>query len=189
METHEELDAVLADLGDLLAAAAHTPAGAVTPCTDFDFATLRQHVVGWMSAFTEGFSADDHQCGDAEAVVVVGDGSDQVCDLRARLAQVLPAAAEHPVRIGDAEMPGGMSLSMILWEYQVHGWDLARAAGMDWRPAESGVNESLRFAPTMLTPDYQGEGKTFAPAVDVANDAPAIDRLVAMSGRDPKWSA
>lgn len=188
MNTHTELDAVLADLATLLTRAADTPADAPTPCTDFDFATLRQHVIGWMSAFTDGFTADDHQCGDAQKVVVDGDGAEQVQQLRARLAEVLPAAAEHPVRIGDAEMPGGMSLSMILWEYQVHGWDLARAAGLDWRPAESGLDESLQFAPMMLTPDYQGEGKAFAPAVDVAADAPAIDRLVAMSGRAPGWS-
>jgi hypothetical protein len=31
-------------------------------------------------------------------------------------------------------MPGEMALNMILWEYQIHGWDLARATGQDWRP-------------------------------------------------------
>jgi hypothetical protein len=40
----------------------------------------------------------------------------------------------------------------------------------------------------MLTADYQGEGKPFAPRVPVADDAPALDRLVALSGRDPGWA-
>ena len=80
-------------------------------------------------------------------------------------------------------MPGDMALSMILWEYQVHGWDLAVATGQPWAPAEAGLEASLEFAPMMLTDDYQGEGKPFAPRVPVADDAPALDRLVALSGR------
>jgi hypothetical protein len=29
----------------------------------------------------------------------------------------------------------------------------------------------------------------FGPAVPVADDAPVLDRIVAMSGRDPQWRA
>lgn len=50
------------------------------------------------------------------------------------------------------------------------------------------VEASLAFAPGMLTGDYQGEAKTFGPRVDVPEDAPAIDRLVGLSGRDPRWA-
>jgi uncharacterized protein (TIGR03086 family) len=76
---------------------------------------------------------------------------------------------------------------MILWEYQMHGWDLARATGRPWSPPETAARESLAFAPGMLTADYQGEGKAFAPPVPVPADAPALDRLLGLSGRDPHW--
>jgi len=86
-------------------------------------------------------------------------------------------------------MPGDMALSMVLWEYQVHGWDIATATGKNWSPAEGPLENSIGFADQMLTPDFQGEGKAFAPRVEVPADAPALDRLVAMSGRDPEWNA
>ena len=81
-------------------------------------------------------------------------------------------AAGRPMRLGDSAMPGDMALSMILWEYQVHGWDLARATGQPWSPPAEAAEESLEFAPGMLTDDYQGAGKAFAPRVPVAATAP-----------------
>lgn len=39
----------------------------------------------------------------------------------------------------------------------------------------------------MLTPDYQGPGKSFADPVPVPDDAPAFDRLLGLSGRYPDW--
>jgi uncharacterized protein (TIGR03086 family) len=93
------------------------------------------------------------------------------------------------MRLGESAMPGEMALGMILWEYQVHGWDLARATGQSWSPPPAAAEESLGFAPMMLTDDYQGDGKAFAPRVTVPAGAPALDRLLGLSGRDPGWSA
>jgi uncharacterized protein (TIGR03086 family) len=84
-------------------------------------------------------------------------------------------------------MPGELALGMILWEYQMHGWDLARATGQAFSPPAAAAEESLGFAPGMLTDDYQGEGKPFAPRVDVPASAPPLDRLLGLSGRDPGW--
>jgi uncharacterized protein (TIGR03086 family) len=85
-------------------------------------------------------------------------------------------------------MPGELAAGMILWEYQVHGWDLARATGQRWCPPPAASQASLRFAPAMLTEDYQGEGKAFAAPVEVPATAPPLDRLLGLSGRDPGWS-
>jgi hypothetical protein len=36
--------------------------------------------------------------------------------------------------------------------------------------------------------DPAGTEGLFGPAVPVPDDAPAIERIVALSGRDPRWS-
>lgn len=190
MTTREHLAPVLSELAEVVDAITDEQSTLPTPCSEYTVADLRGHVLGWLTAFTDGYSSDDGVCSDPEAVAVDGTGGDQIRTLRDRLdAALAEGADQRPLKIGEAGMPGDMAAQMILWEYQVHGWDLARATGRRWSPDEAGVQESLDFAPGMLTPDYQGEGKSFAPRVEVPADAPAIDRLVGLSGRDPQWEA
>lgn len=187
--TQADLLTVLRQLADVLdeigPAADDTP----TPCPDHPLGTLRQHVVGWLTAFTDGLTDPDGRCGDAQQVVVEGTGGDQVRRQVERLETAFAGTLPEQVVIHDSGMPTSMALSMMLWEYQVHGWDLAVAAGRPWSPADRGLEASVEFAPMMLTDDYQGEGKTFGPRVEVPAGAPALDRLLGLSGRDPAWSA
>ena len=191
-QTSGLLAEVLADLarvvGGLTDAQLHDP----TPCTDYDVAQLRDHVLGWLTIFADGFADPGGQAPRAslDGYQAPADPAAEVSAAAARMDQALRAgAASRPLRLGDSAMPGDMALSMILWEYQVHGWDLARATGQPWSPPGAAVAESLSFAPGMLTEGYQGEGKAFAPRVPVAAAAPAFDRLLGLSGRDPAWTA
>jgi uncharacterized protein (TIGR03086 family) len=161
-----------------------------TPCTDYDVEQLRDHVVGWLSTFADGFADPNGQAPRAnlDGYRAPAEPATEVRAAADRLDRALRAgAAERPLRLGNAAMPGELALDMILWEYQVHGWDLARATGQRWAPAPAASLESLAFAPGMLTPDYQGEGKAFGVPVPVATDAPPLDRLLGLSGRDPGW--
>lgn len=182
------LHPVLEDLARVLDNVSDRQWADPTPCTEFSVAKLRDHVVRWSSAFAAGLADPDGRTPDADAIAVVGTGAEQVRDSADKISDAIAdGAAERPLYIGEQSMPGEPSLAMILWEYQVHGWDLAVATGQPWAPADAGVRASLAFAPGMLTPDFQGEGKTFGPRVDVPTDAPAIDQLVGLSGRDPQW--
>jgi uncharacterized protein (TIGR03086 family) len=189
--TADLLSAVLADLAPVMSGITPEQLTNPTPCTELDVARLRDHVVGWLDTFAAGFADPGGQApraglGDYQAAA---DPAAQVRAAAATLdAAIRGGAAARPLRLGESAMPGEMALSMILWEYQVHGWDLARATGQPWSPPAEAAEESLAFAPNMLTPDYQGEGKAFAPRVPVAEDAPALDRLLGLSGRDPGWS-
>lgn len=190
-DTRSHVHAVLVALADLvdgldgIDGRRHAP----TPCTEFDVAALTDHVVGWSTTFAAGY-ADPQGRAPAGPTPVDGDPAEAIRAAATTLDRALAAgAADRPLALGEAAMPGEMALSMILWEYQVHGWDLAVALGRPWSPDEAGLEASLAFAPMMLTDDYQGAGKPFAPRVPVAEDAPALDRLVAVSGRDPHWSA
>lgn len=191
-KTADLLATVLADLagvvGGIDLAQVHDP----TPCAGWDVAELRDHVLGWLTTFAAGFADPDGQAPRASLDGYLGP-DDPVAGIREAAATLDDAiragAASRPLRLGEAAMPGGMALDMILWEYQVHGWDLARATGQPWSPPAEATQESLAFAPGMLTADYQGEGKAFAAPVPVPGTAPPLHRLLGLSGRDPGWSA
>lgn len=164
---------------------------APTPCSELDVAGVRHHAASWLANFADGYADPDGQA--AEAGAEVPDDVDglvaSVKDSTERLdAAVRQGALERPLKLGENAMPGDMALSMILWEYVVHGWDLATATGQTWSPPAEACEASLQFAPNMLTDDFQGEGKPFGPRVEVPADAPALDRLLGLSGRDPGWS-
>ena len=188
-DTIELLSPVLIDLADVVE---HSGNGkAPTPCTEWDVATLRTHATEWLNRFADGY-ADP-------AGKVPADGPDQPSSpqgqaelIRSGAAKLTKAvqdgAAERPLVIGSDGMPGDMALSMILWEYLQHGWDLAKATGQEWKPNPAAARAALDFAPNMLTPDYQGEGKTFGPRVAVPDSASYADQLAGLSGRNPNWT-
>ena len=191
-KTTDLLIAVLADLapvvGHITGEQLHDP----TPCTELDVEKLRAHVLGWLTTFAAGFADPGGQAplGRLDGYTVPADPAAEVRDASGTMAAALRGgAAGRPMRLGDSAMPGEMALSMILWEYQVHGWDLARATGQPWSPPAEAAEESLEFAPGMLTDDYQGDGKAFARRVPVTATAPPLDRLLGLSGRDPAWPA
>lgn len=189
-ETAALLTAVLTDLETVVAGIAPGQLGQATPCSEYSVAQLRDHVLGWLTTFAEGFADPDGRAPRAslEGYEAPTDTAAAVRAAAGTLDRALRAgAAGRPLRLGEAAMPGTMALGMILWEYVVHGWDLARATGQRWSPPAAAVGQSLAFAPGMLTGDYQGEGKMFAAPVPVPPSAPPLDRLLGLSGRDPAW--
>ncbi|MGH3396652.1 MAG: TIGR03086 family metal-binding protein [Streptosporangiaceae bacterium] len=191
-QTRGLLAAVLVDLADVVGGISERQLHDPTPCTDYDVAQLRDHVLGWLTIFADGFADPGGQAPRAglDGYQAPADAGTEVSAVAGRMDQALSAgAASRPLRLGDSAMPGDMALAMILWEFQMHGWDLARATGQPWSPPLAAAQESLSFAPGMLTADYQGDGKAFARRVSVPDSAPALDRLLGLSGRDPAWPA
>jgi uncharacterized protein (TIGR03086 family) len=191
-KTTDLLVAVLTDLEPVVGGVTGEQLQDPTPCTELNVGQLRTHILGWLTTFAAGFADPDGQAplDRIEGYTVPADPASEVRSASAGMAAALHGgAAGRPLRLGGSAMPGDMALSMILWEYQVHGWDLARATGQPWSPPAAAAEESLEFAPGMLTPDYQGDGKAFAPRVPVPATAPALDRLLGLSGRDPGWPA
>lgn len=191
IETQDLLKPVLADLAEVVDDIGPDRLGAPTPCTEMDVAALRDHVLTWTAIFAGGYADPD-----GNAPMQVAEGFTTPADPGAALREsaalldssVRAGAAERPLSLGGSAMPGEMALSMILWEYVVHGWDLARATGQPWEPDDAAAQAALDFAPGMLTPDFQGEGKAFAPPVAVPKGADPLDRLLGLSGRDPLWT-
>lgn len=109
----------------------------------------------------------------------------------ARLAELArawqdPAAWEGMSRAGGIDFPGEVGGSIALAEVVLHGWDVASAAGVSYGADEATTNALLQYLAQF---DPSGTPGMFGPAVPIAEDAPAFDRIIAMSGRDPGWGA
>ena len=185
----ELLEDVLERTGAVFAAVPEGAGGRPTPCPDFDVAGLQRHIVGWLRGFDDAV-VHGRLTIDPSAEPV---GPDPTADYRAAAASLLAhwrsGDPEQPVRlVGDDGIPKASAYRMLLGEYIVHGWDLAKAVGapVTWTDEEAAA--ALEGMRGMLTADFRGPGGSFGPEVPVPDDAPAVERLVAFAGRDPKWS-
>lgn len=127
---------------------------------------------------------------------------DPVAAYRAARADVEAVLADPSLAGRECDTPAGRmtaerSIGEVFSEdLVVHGWDLARATSQDDTidPADLELMwSSLRALPAGLMEDYRTPGafgpgvEVFGPEVEVAEDAPLQDKLVAFTGRDPEW--
>lgn len=96
-----------------------------------------------------------------------------------------PAAWTGTTSMGAPEqLPAPMVGGMVLGEFVLHGWDLARTGGVE--PVWS---DAVLAATAQAVDAMAGMGRDmgiFADAVPLSDDAPLLDRIVAASGRDPR---
>jgi uncharacterized protein (TIGR03086 family) len=101
-----------------------------------------------------------------------------------------PAAWEGTTQVGGVSLPGEVAGQIALNEIVLHAWDLARAIGQPYQQDPASLEACLASLSAMYPPeDLERRKGIFGPAVDVPEDAPLVDRVVAFSGRDPGWTA
>ncbi|MFF8035398.1 MULTISPECIES: TIGR03086 family metal-binding protein [unclassified Streptomyces] len=162
-----------------------------TPCPDYAVRNLLGHLAGLAVAFRDAGRKDLGATTDTSpdsAVPDIGPG------WRAELPEVLgelagawrdPAAWTGTTRAGGVDLPGAVAGAVAVDELVVHGWDLARATGQDYAPDPA----ALRMAYDLLTASAEEPGNSlFGPVVPVPPDAPLLDRVVGLSGREPGWT-
>jgi uncharacterized protein (TIGR03086 family) len=94
------------------------------------------------------------------------------------------AAPQDRVELSAGDTPAEEYAEQMLLDLVVHGWDLARGAGLDGRAEPALAGHVLQYAGTRR-PQWEGSG-LFAPQVATDSGDPT-DRLVALLGRDPGW--
>ena len=188
------IEPVLAQLADVVARVTPDALNGPTPCTKYDVATLRDHVLGWLQFFAAAF-ADPGRTGprpEPDAYRAADDDRDLADVVRASAATIADAVRggvlEGQVVLAQSRMDGPPALGMVLGEYLVHGWDLAAAVGAPWTPSEQACEVALEFFRGMVLPEYRGdEGGFFGEEVPVPATAPALERLLGFAGRRPGW--
>jgi uncharacterized protein (TIGR03086 family) len=185
--TVDQLDSVYATMQPLVAAIGSDQWSAPTPCGDWDVRALLAHVVGGNRVFAAALRGVPIE----EARKALADplGADPVgayADSAAALAAAFraPGALERPVTIPFGTVPGAVALHLRIVEALVHGWDLARATGRTVAYPDDVVEQELAFTREFL-PRVPPDRHPFGPSRPVTDDAPPLDRLVALLGRDP----
>jgi uncharacterized protein (TIGR03086 family) len=100
----------------------------------------------------------------------------------------VPSAWEGTAVAGGVEMPAPAMAVVALDELVIHGWDLAVATGQPYAPDGASVQACVGFASSVGESAEERAG-LYGPRVPVPDDAPAFDRLLGLTGRDPGWRA
>jgi uncharacterized protein (TIGR03086 family) len=183
-----DLGPAAARLAALLPGVRDDALDAPTPCADTSVAALLSHVFDLSEAFR----------GAAEKAPDAGPPPAAPGPLRPDWRAALPArldalanawskadSREGSTSAGGIAMPAEQAAVVALDELVLHGWDLARATGQPYEVDPASLGACLEFVTVMASPE--GVPGLFGPLVPVPDDAPALDRLLGLSGRDPGW--
>jgi uncharacterized protein (TIGR03086 family) len=160
-----------------------------TPCADWDLRTLLNHTILWTS-----YSAERRAYGESVAEDLMSKDftaepgfaeAYQAQIARAAQAWSRPEAWEGDRGVMGSATPAADIGAMLIMETVLHGWDVAKATGQDYRCDGELAQAVLDTVDAQgdLFRQYQG----FAAIVPVPDDASAFDRALSLSGRDPGW--
>ena len=92
--------------------------------------------------------------------------------------------------IVGVEMPATVVGAVGINELVTHAWDLARAIGQPFDVDRDTVVACMEFVGPMSEPGAEGRrAPAFGPVVTPADHASPLERLIALTGRDPEWSS
>ena len=158
---------------------------APTPCSDWDVRALVNHLAyeaRWVPPLLKGETIE--QVGSRFDGDLLGSDPQTSFDDAldgARTAITAPGALEQTVHLSYGDTPAAGYLAQLTGDFLVHSWDLARGIGADdtldpdlvaWADAETRPNAAML-----------AQSGLFDPPVDVADDADAQTKLLALFGR------
>jgi uncharacterized protein (TIGR03083 family) len=138
-----------------------------TPCEKLKLRDLVAHVGGLAPAFTAAARKEFGELTDTPPVEV--------------------APLDEDWRAGGVDFPGEVGGIIALTEVVIHGWDVAAVTGQSY-DIDGATAVAVLPHVTAIAAEGPVEG-LFGPAVAIADDAPTLDRIVALSGRDPSRRA
>jgi len=171
-------DAALAVIQPILRGLTSEDRPKATPCTEFTCHELAEHLFGSLTGLgaMAGATVVNPEEGSLENRVSVM--AAQVID--AWRTVDLDGTVPGP---GGSQMPASIGAVILPIELVLHGWDLAQASGQRIHISDELV-EYVRGMAETVVPDGRGRG-AFAAEVSPADDATAVDRLAAYTGRTP----
>ncbi|MCR6481473.1 TIGR03086 family metal-binding protein [Amycolatopsis sp. OK19-0408] len=174
----------------LRVAHAVTDLSAPTPCSGYDVRGLLNHLLywgPWLAAAGRREDPPSPAATEADAGLV---GDDWLAALEKQTETLVdvfgtPSAWAGETTLGTARMPASVVGDMVLGEFVLHGWDLARASGQELRcPPETAT---AVFESAVAMGEQARSMGVYGPAVDVSGEALPLQRALGAAGRDPAW--
>lgn len=179
----ELLESGVACLVPLLERVTPADLGRCTPCRDWDVATLLLHLAEGVDTLTTCLP-DEYACedpGPLRSVTELGERCGRMLDAWSVAGH--SGSPEAQCSWDGVMLPHRMVALVGALELAVHAWDVARAIEEPPMAAEALATDLLPWAPRLFP-----ESSAFATPRPWSADAPALERLVAATGRDPRWS-
>ena len=162
-------------------------AASPTPCDDWDVAELGRHVLAVFERVAIAPTGADvsgpalhPDVGVAGLTAAIASAAHEV-----QLNWSDPATLEQVIETPWGPTPGAGCLGAWASELLVHSWDLATALDLDVDWPEPDTSIAADMARAAIPAEMRGV-MPFGEVVDVPDDAPAIERLVAWVGRNPR---
>lgn len=194
------LGRALATGGAVIAGVRPDQLTAPTPCPDMDVRAMLSHLVAVLDRIA-ALGNDEDPFSVTETHVPDDGWADAWAKSGTRAADAWSddAVLERPMALPWIQGSGAEVLTSYFSELTVHTWDLATAtaqqphwddtvltAALEARQILPAENRRAVFAEISAAMGLDEVAMPFADAVPVPVDAPAIDRLVAWNGRDPR---
>ncbi|WP_030219201.1 TIGR03086 family metal-binding protein [Streptomyces bikiniensis] len=158
--------------------------GAPTPCAEYDVRALIDHLFSVVVNFQVLAAKGTPDFSETPDRVAEDGWRESFAAEAGKLVEAWSAPGAEEGTTGAMDLPARTVGSMVLLDLTVHAWDLARATGRAFEPDPAVVaglaGEVERMAPTARRMGVFGD------AVEVPGDATAFERLLAVTGRDPR---
>ncbi|WP_427888980.1 TIGR03086 family metal-binding protein [Kribbella sp. GL6] len=162
-----------------------------TPCAKYDVRALVNHLLFWgpsLAGAGRKESVPQPAAAEAEVDLTAGDWRGDLLGLLDDVASswAPPSAWDGETSMGTPQLlPAPVMGDMIVGELAVHGWDLAAATG---QRLELPADLLAHLHDAVLAGVEQGrELGMYGPEIAVPADAPTLDRVLGLTGRDPAW--
>lgn len=153
-----------------------------TPCTEWNVHDVIDHVVQGCHMMAYGLRGEAMPDDQAD-LLADGPGKGWATAYAALRAAATPEvlAASHDMPVG--QVTGEQAVSLITADAATHAWDIAKGADVDFAMSDDMAEWVLTTWHAVITPEARS-GR-FAAIVPVAADAPALDRMLGFTGRQP----
>jgi uncharacterized protein (TIGR03086 family) len=173
-------------MGDLIDRIAADQWMAPTPCTEWTVQDLVHHLVGMNLVFVALFEGSPMPERGAGRLGADPAGAYHRSAAALQAAAALPGVLERSQATPVGVATGAERLQWRIADLLAHGWDLVQATGVVAELPDDLAEQALTFVRAQL-PSQPRAGR-FADPQPIRNNAPAIDRLAAFTGRPVPWT-